>query len=57
MAGARGGAVGPGLPESAPGQEVARSSFQRVFPERLLCAPPWGWGHYQAQRVPVPVPL
>lgn len=38
MARAGGGAVGPGLQESARGQEVARSSFRRAFPERLLCA-------------------
>lgn len=25
------------------GQEVARTSFRRAFPERLLCAPRWGW--------------
>lgn len=39
MARAGGGAAGPGLPESARAQEVARSPFRRAFPERLLCAP------------------
>lgn len=57
MAWARGGAVGPGLQESARGQEVARSSFRRAFPERLLCAARWGWGAVGAQRVRVPGPL
>lgn len=54
MARAGGGAVGPGLQESARGQEVARSSFRRAFPERLLCAPRWGWGAAGPQRVRVP---
>lgn len=44
MAWAGGGAVGPGLREPARGQEVARSSFRRAFPERLLCAAHCGWG-------------
>lgn len=34
----------PGRDGPLGGQEVARSSFPRAFPERLLCAPRWGVG-------------